>query len=113
MSSEGARPGDCGTFVPRQGAVVQTASKARHQDSAGDGNRPSEGMAPMAATVRPDLPLMVAGNPDQVPGPLSARTLPANLASLENPSALGCLPAAGRSACITGQIWAVNDGLDM
>jgi hypothetical protein len=85
--AEEARPGDCGTFVPCQGAVFQHNIENEAPGQRGrQGTRPNEGTALMTVTPHLDLPPMFAGK---------------------------CFLAAGRSAGIAGQIQAVDDGLDI
>jgi hypothetical protein len=79
--------GDCGTFVPSQGAVFQHSIEGKAPGQRGrQGTRPNEGTALM--TVTPDLSPMFAGNPDQVPDRIKHRVLSADLASLKSSSAL-------------------------
>ena len=63
-------------------------------------------------TVTPDRLPMIAGNPDQVPDRIKAQDAVGRLGQPEELVRVGCLLAAGRSACITGRIRAAGEGLD-
>lgn len=106
--------GDCGTFVPSQGAVFQHSIEGKAPGQRGQqGTRPNEGTALMKVTPDLDLSPMFAGNPDQVPDRIRAPGAVGRLGQPEELVRVECLLAAGRSACITGWIRAVGDGLDM
>jgi hypothetical protein len=80
--AEEARPGDCGTFVPCQGAVFQ-----HNIESEAPGQRGRQGTRPNEGTAHLDLPPMFAGSPDQVPCHIRANG--ADLAGLKNSPASG------------------------
>lgn len=108
-----ARPGDCGTFVPCQGAVFQHNIESEAPGQPGrQGTRPNEGTALMTVTPHLDLPPMFAGSPDQVPCHIRANGTGSRPGRPEELTRVGCFLAAGRSAGIAGQIQAVDDGLD-
>jgi hypothetical protein len=117
--AEEARPGDCGTFVPCQGAVFQHNIESEAPGQRGrQGTRPNEGTALMTVTlmtVTPhlDLPPMFAGSPDQVPCHIRANGTGSRPGRPEELVRVGCFLAAGRSAGIAGQIQAAAGGLDI
>lgn len=105
--AEEARPGDCGTFVPCQGAVFQ-----HNIESEAPGQRGRQGTRPNEGTAHLDLPPMFAGSPDQVPCHIRANGTGSRPGRPEELVRVGCFLAAGRSAGIAGQIQAAAGGLD-
>jgi hypothetical protein len=88
--AEEAWPGDCGTFVPCQGAVFQHSIESKAPGQRGrQGTRPNEGTALMTVTPRLDLPPMFAETRIRCLAVSGHRVLSADLAGRQNSSALG------------------------